>query len=43
MNGFKRKFSNKQIGELEMIAKNDKLVPEAIKAAKELIEEKNKN
>lgn len=39
INGFKSRFSNKQIGELEIIVKNNKLVPEAIKAAKELIEE----
>jgi hypothetical protein len=43
INGFKRRFSTKEIGELEMIANNDELLPEAVKAAKELIEEKNKN
>ncbi len=43
INGLKRRFSNKQIGELEMIVNNDKLLPEAIKAAKELIEEKKEN
>ena len=39
INRFKKRFSNKAIGELEMIVNNDKLVPEAIKAARELIEE----
>ena len=43
INGFKRRFSNKQVGELEMIANNDSLLPAAIKAAKELIEEKKEN
>jgi len=42
IDGFKRRFSNNQIRELEMIVNNDKLLPEAIKAAKELIEEKKK-
>ena len=40
INGYKRRFSSKSIGELEMIVKNDELLPDAIKAAKELIEEK---
>lgn len=42
INRFKRRFSNKSIGELEMTVNNDKLLPEAKKAAKELIEEKKK-
>lgn len=42
INDFKRRFSNKQINELKMIINNDKLVPEAIAAAKELVEEKSK-
>jgi hypothetical protein len=39
-NRFKSKFSNKSISELEMIINSDSFVPEAISAAKELIEEK---
>ena len=42
VNGFKRRFSNRKIGELELIVNNELLLPEAIKAAKELIEEKKK-
>ena len=42
VNGFKRQFADKQISELEKIVNNDKLLPEEIKAAKELIEEKKK-
>lgn len=41
VNGFKRRFSNKRVEELEMIANNEQLVPDAIKAARELLDEKN--
>lgn len=41
INSFKRRFANKGIQELEHIISNDKLLPEAKTAAKELIEEKN--
>ena len=40
INAFKRRFSNKKTEELEAIANNTKRAPEAIKAARELIEEK---
>lgn len=38
---FKSKFLNKEIRELESIINNENFVPEAIQAAKELIQEKN--
>lgn len=41
VNRFKRNFSNKEIPELEGISNNKKLLPEAIQAALELIDEKN--
>ena len=37
INGYKMRFKEKQIDELERIANDDKLVPEAIKAVQELI------
>ncbi len=40
--GFKGRFSKKNIDELEKIANNDRLVPQARKAAYELIKEKKK-
>ncbi len=43
INGFKRRFSSKSIDELEMIVSNNELLPAAIKAAKELIEEKKES
>ena len=43
INGFKGRFSNKPTSELEVIANNDRLVPEAVKAAEELIQERNTN
>ena len=39
IDAFKRRFSNKKIDELRIIARNDNLLPEAIKAAEELIKE----
>lgn len=39
INSFKKRFSNKKLAELEIIATNDKLIPEAGEAAKELIKE----
>ncbi len=41
INGFKRRFLKKEIDELEFILQNDKMVPEARIAAKELISEKS--
>lgn len=40
INGFKRRFASMQIDELESIINNADLLPEAIKAAKVLMEEK---
>jgi hypothetical protein len=40
VNSFKRRFSGRSLNELESIITNDKLVPEAIQAAEELLEEK---
>lgn len=40
INGYKNRFSKKNMDELEEIAKNESLLPEAIKAAKELIEKR---
>ena len=40
INGYKNLFSKKKSDELEVIANNGSLVPEAIKAAKELIEKR---
>ncbi|MGH1366886.1 MAG: hypothetical protein ACRBF0_25225 [Calditrichia bacterium] len=39
-NHFKKKFSNKGIAELELIAKDDKFLPKAIEAAEELLAER---
>lgn len=41
IDGFKKRFSSRSIKELEILAKNQELVPEAINAAKELLEEKS--
>lgn len=38
INGYKNQFSKKNMEELEAIANNERLLPEAIEAAKELIE-----
>ena len=43
INRFKRRFSGKKLNELERIIKNEKLLPEALKAAEELINEKLEN
>lgn len=43
INGFKRRFSSKTIERLKIIANDDELLPEAIKAAKELIDERKLN
>ena len=40
INGYKNRFSKKNMDELEVIANNESLLPEAIKAAKELIEKR---
>lgn len=40
MNSFKKRFASRNIGELKTIAANDKLIPEAREAAKELLKEK---
>ncbi len=39
--GFKRRFQNKSTNELEGIVQNEKLLPYAIQAAQELIDERN--
>jgi hypothetical protein len=43
INGFKNRYSNKDISELREIANNKNLVPQANRAARELLEEKNKD
>lgn len=40
VNGFKRNFSDKSIEELKQLANNKNLLPQAIAAAKEMLEEK---
>ncbi len=39
IDGFKKRFADKSIAELEMIVESNHLVPEAVEAARELIEE----
>ena len=41
IDGFKRRFTRKNISDLEEIANNDELVPEAREAARELINERS--
>jgi len=41
IDGFKSRFSNKSVEELERILKLNELVPEAIQASRELLKEKN--
>lgn len=41
IDGFKRRFTRKDISDLEEIVNNDKLVPEAREAARELINERS--